>query len=107
MDLVIKALADPSRRVLLDRLMHRNGQTLTELCREVAMTRQAVTKHLGILKRADLVIPLWRGRQKLHFINPVPVYRIREGWLAKFEEVRISAYLDLKKALEENGPQIL
>ena len=107
MDLVFKALADPSRRLLLDRLFRRNGQTLKELCHEAAMTRQAVTKHLAILKRADLVIPLWRGRHKLHYLNPVPLYRVWEGWMAKYEEARVSAYHDLKKGLEENRPATL
>lgn len=107
MDVVFKALADPNRRQLLDRLHLRNGQTLKELCRDATMTRQAVTKHLAILKKADLVIPLWRGREKLHYLNPVPLYQISERWIGKYEEARLRAFLDLKKALEENRPKTL
>ena len=107
MDLIFKALADPSRRELLDRLHWKNGQTLKELCHEAGMTRQAVTKHLTILRRAELVIPLWRGREKLHYLNPVPLYRISERWITKYEGARLRALVDLQKALEENRPRTL
>lgn len=107
MDALFKALADPSRRTLLDRLHLRNGQTLKELCRDAAMSRQAVTKHLAILKRADLVIPLWRGREKLHYLNPVPLSLMAERWIGKYEAGRLRALFDLKKALEENRPRNL
>ena len=105
MDAVFRALADPNRRKLLDHLHLRNGQTLKQLCQDVSMTRQAVTKHLALLKKADLVIPLWRGREKLHYLNPVPLYRISERWMDKYEEVRFRALADLEKGLEDNRPR--
>jgi DNA-binding transcriptional ArsR family regulator len=100
MDKVFKALADPSRRQLLDRLYADNGQTLGELCEHLAMTRQAVTKHLVLLEEANLVATVRRGREKLHYLNPVPIHEIGERWIAKFERSRLQALSDMKKALE-------
>ena len=100
MDEVFKALADASRRELLDRLRAENGQTLGELCVRLAMTRQAVSKHLAILEAANLVATVWRGREKLHYLNPVPIHEIGERWIGKFERSRLDALSDLKKALE-------
>jgi DNA-binding transcriptional ArsR family regulator len=104
-DAVFRALADASRRKLLDRLHAENGQTLSELCRGLGMTRQAVAKHLGILEEANLVAVQWRGREKLHFINPVPINEIAERWIGKFERPRLSALAKLKRSLEgeDNG----
>jgi DNA-binding transcriptional ArsR family regulator len=99
-DAVFRALADASRRRLLDRLHRKNGQTLGELCRGLEMTRQAVTKHLSILEEANLVSSKRHGREKLHFINPVPINEIAERWINKFERHRLQALSDLKKALE-------
>jgi DNA-binding transcriptional ArsR family regulator len=101
MDLVFRALADPSRRRLLDLLHAKNGQTLGELCGELDMTRQAVTKHLGILEEASLVVAQKRGREKVHYINPVPINDIADRWIGKFERHRVRALADLKKMLEE------
>lgn len=100
MDMVFKALADASRRDLLDRLRGENGQTLSELCERLAMTRQAVSKHLRILEEANLVATVKRGREKLHYLNPVPIHEIGERWIGKFERSRLQALGDLKKALE-------
>jgi len=100
-DAVFRALADVSRRQLLDRLHERNGQTLSELCRELDMTRQAVTKHLAILEQASLVATRRRGREKLHFINPVPINEIAERWIGKFDRPRLEALADLKRSLED------
>src|ERR1700744_2502815 len=100
MDAVFKALADESRRQLLDRLHKKNGQTLGELCEGLDMSRQAVTKHLAILEEANLVATRKQGREKLHFINPVPINDIAERWIGKFERPRLRALADLKKALE-------
>ena len=100
MDLVFRALADPSRRRLLDLLHAKNGQTLGELCGELDMTRQAVTKHLGILEEASLVVAQKRGREKVHYINPVPINDIADRWIGKFERHRVRALADLKKMLE-------
>jgi DNA-binding transcriptional ArsR family regulator len=100
MNEVFKALADASRRELLDRLRAENGQTLGELCVRLAMTRQAVSKHLAILEAANLVATVWRGREKLHYLNPVPIHEIAERWIGKFERSRLDALSDLKKALE-------
>jgi DNA-binding transcriptional ArsR family regulator len=99
-DAVFRALADASRRRLLDRLHGRNGQTLSELCLGLDMTRQAVTKHLAILEEANLVSSRRQGREKLHFINPVPINEIAERWIAKFERPRLQALSDLKRTLE-------
>ena len=101
MDEVFRALADHSRRLLLDRLHARNGQTLSELCDGLAMTRQAVTKHLGILEDANLVATRKQGREKLHYLNPVPIHEIGERWIRKFERPRLEALGDLKRALEQ------
>jgi DNA-binding transcriptional ArsR family regulator len=100
MDAVFKALADPTRRRLLDRLRARNGQPLNELCEHQDMTRQAVTKHLGILAAANLVVMQKRGRERLHFLNPVPINDIAERWIDAFERGRLRALADLKKNLE-------
>src|ERR1043166_7303343 len=102
MDEVFRALADASRRELLDRLRAENGQTLNELCSRLAMTRQAVSKHLAILEAANLVATVWRGREKLHYLNPVPIHEIAERWIGKFERSRLQALSDLKKNLEES-----
>ena len=100
MDAVFRALADASRRQLLDRLHNKNGQTLGELCEGLAMSRQAVTKHLTILEEAGLVVSKRQGREKLHFINPVPINDIAERWIGKFERGRLAALADLKRKLE-------
>jgi DNA-binding transcriptional ArsR family regulator len=100
MDDVFRALADPTRRQLLDKLHARNGQTLNALCAEMDMTRQAVTKHLAILEEANLVAAVRRGREKLHYLNPVPIHDIADRWIGKFERSRLQALSDMKKALE-------
>jgi len=100
MDAVFKALADASRRGLLDRLRADSGQTLSELCTRLDMTRQAVSKHLAILEEANLVVTLRRGREKLHYLNPVPIHEIGERWIGKFERSRLQALSDMKKTLE-------
>ena len=102
MDQVFRALADASRRALLDRLHARNGQTLNQLCAGLAMTRQAVTKHLGILEAANLVTTLRHGREKLHFLNPVPIHQIGERWIKKFERGELAALNQLKRQLEKH-----
>ena len=104
-DAVFRALADGSRRLLLDRLHRKNGQSLADLCAGLEMSRQAVAKHLGILEEANLVAVQWAGREKLHFINPVPINGIAERWIGKFEQPRLRALSDLKKALEKKGRQ--
>jgi DNA-binding transcriptional ArsR family regulator len=103
MDKVFKALADPSRRLLLDRLFEASGQTLGELCKDLDMSRQAVTQHLGVLEAADLVITRREGREKLHYLNPVPIHEIEERWIRKFERRRLDALRDLKRRIERNG----
>jgi DNA-binding transcriptional ArsR family regulator len=100
MDAVFKALADPTRRQLLDSLRARNGQTLSELCEHVDMTRQAVTKHLAILEAANLVAMRKSGRERLHYLNPIPIHEIAERWIGKFERGRLRALGDLRKNLE-------
>jgi DNA-binding transcriptional ArsR family regulator len=100
MDDVFKALADPTRRRLLDRLFEKNGQTLGELCEKLAMSRQAVTKHLKILEGANLVAVKWSGREKLHYLNPVPINEIAERWIGKFERGRLRVLAELKDKLE-------
>jgi DNA-binding transcriptional ArsR family regulator len=107
MDAVFKALADASRRELLDRLRADNGLTLNELCARLAqaggdMSRQAVSKHLAILEEANLVVAVRRGREKLHYLNPVPIHEIAERWIGKFERSRLQALSDMKKALEKS-----
>jgi len=104
-DKVFKALADPSRRRLLDLLHENNGQTLGELCEHLDMTRQAVTQHLGLLEAANLVATVWRGREKLHYLNPVPLHDVYERWISKFERTRLRALRDLKKRLEGDGDE--
>jgi len=101
MDDVFRALADASRRELLDRLHAQNGQTLSELCARLAMTRQAVSKHLAILESANLVVTVRRGREKLHYLNPVPIHEIAMRWIGKYERTRLDALAELKKGLEE------
>jgi len=101
MDEVFKALADASRRSLLDRLQARNGQTLNELCGGLDMTRQAVTKHLSILEGANLVTTVRHGREKLHYLNPVPIHQIGERWIKKFERGKLAALGELKRQLEK------
>jgi DNA-binding transcriptional ArsR family regulator len=103
MDAAFKALADPTRRRILDSLRARSGQTLMELCARASMTRQAVTKHLGILEKANLVVTEKRGREKLHYLNPVPINEIAERWIANFERERLRALSDLKKKLEREA----
>jgi DNA-binding transcriptional ArsR family regulator len=101
MDAVFKALADGSRRTLLDELRRANGQTLTELCTPLDMTRQAVAKHLALLEAANLVVTVWHGREKRHYLNPVPLHEIYERWIGKYERQRLQALSDLKKGLEK------
>jgi DNA-binding transcriptional ArsR family regulator len=99
-DNIFKALGDPTRRRLLDLLCERNGQTLGQLCENLDMARQSATQHLGILEAANLVTTIRRGREKLHFINPVPLHEVYERWVRKFERQRLSLLHDLKKELE-------
>jgi len=99
-DLVFKALADPGRRRLLDLLNAHDGQTLSELCGHHDITRQAVTQHLAVLEAAGLVATAWRGREKLHFLNPVPLQEVYDRWIRKFERSRLKALHDLKRRLE-------
>jgi DNA-binding transcriptional ArsR family regulator len=100
-DLLFKALADPSRRKLLDLLYANDGRTLNELCEHLEMTRQGVTQHLDLLEAASLVATVRSGREKLHFLNPVPLQEIYERWIAKFERPRLKALSNLKKQLEK------
>lgn len=100
-DLLFKALADPSRRKLLDVLHVHDGRTLNELCEHLEMTRQGVTQHLDVLEAANLVATMRRGREKLHFLNPVPLQEIYERWIAKFEKPRLKALSNLKQRLEK------
>lgn len=99
-DKVFKALADPTRRRLLDLLCEKNGQTLGQLCENLQMARQSATQHLQIMEDANLVSTVRRGREKLHFINPVPLYEVYERWVRKFEHQRLGLLNDLKKELE-------
>jgi DNA-binding transcriptional ArsR family regulator len=100
-DALFKALADPSRRKLLDVLHAHDGRTLNELCEYLEMSRQGVTQHLDVLEAANLVATVRRGREKLHFLNPVPLQAIYERWIAKFEKPRLKAIQDLKRKLEK------
>src|SRR3954471_2955846 len=100
-DDVFRALADPSRRLLLDSLNARNGQTLRELCAGLAMTRQSVSKHLAVLEAANLVTTVRRGREKLHYLNAAPINEIGERWITRYERDRVHALADLKRALED------
>ena len=102
-DLLFKALADPGRRKLLDLLHAHDGRTLNELCEHLEMTRQGVTQHLNLLEAANLVATMRRGREKLHFLNPVPLQEIYERWIAKFEKPRLRALAQLKKRLEKGN----
>jgi len=101
MDDVFRALADPTRRELLDRLRAENGQTLGELCKRLDMSRQAVAKHLALLQAANLVATVKHGREKLHYLNPAPIGEIYDRWIGKYEQARVAALADLKRALEE------
>jgi DNA-binding transcriptional ArsR family regulator len=102
MDHIFKALADSSRRKLLDQLFKNNGQTLNELCGHLNMTRQAVTKHLSILEDANLIVIEWKGRHKLHYLNSAPIGEIYARWVRKFDQSRMSALQELKNFLEED-----
>lgn len=102
-DKVFKALADPGRRLLLDKLHADNGQTLGQLCEHLDMSRQAVTKHLKLLEDATLVVTLKRGREKLHYLNPVPINEIAERWIGKYEKGRLRVLAELKRSLEGDG----
>ncbi|MGD0521065.1 MAG: helix-turn-helix transcriptional regulator [Terracidiphilus sp.] len=99
-DKVFKALAAPQRRLLLDRLRADNGQTLGQLCAHLEMTRQAVTRHLKLLEEATLVVTIWRGREKWHYLNPMPIHEIAERWIGKYERGRLRALAELKEKLE-------
>jgi len=101
MDEVFRALADSTRRELLDRLFAENGQTLGELCERLAMSRQAVTKHLAILEKANLVATVRRGREKHHLLNPVPINEIAERWIGKYQQRQLQALSALKQKLEK------
>lgn len=100
-DTLFKALADKSRRQLLDQLRKKNGLTLQELCKKYDMSRQAVTKHLALLEEANLVVTVKQGREKLHYLNPIPIQEIYTRWIGKFEQSRVQALDNLKQALEE------
>jgi DNA-binding transcriptional ArsR family regulator len=103
MDRVFKALANRNRRKLLDVLRTDNGQTLGTLCEHLDMARQSATKHLKLLERANLVAAVWRGREKLHYLNPVPIHEIYERWIGRFEQQRLRALFDLKEGLEKRN----
>jgi len=100
LDKVFKALAAPERRLLLDRLHEDNGQTLGQLCEGMEMTRQAVTRHLKVLEDATLVATIWKGREKLHYLNPMPIHEIAERWIGKYERGRLRVLAELKAKLE-------
>src|ERR687887_103670 len=102
-DAVFRALADPSRRQLLDSLNARNGQTLRELCSGLHMARQSVSKHLGVLEAANLVTTVRRGREKLHYLNAAPINAIADRWITRYEQGRVEALADLKRALEDTA----
>ena len=101
MDKVFKALADPTRRKLLDLLRSNNGQSLGQLCEHLNMSRQAASKHLRLLEDANLVATVWRGREKLHYLNPVPIHQIYQRWIGKFDQERLHFLHELKKKLED------
>lgn len=103
MDKVFKALSDSNRRKLLDNLYQKNGQTLNELCDQMDMTRQSVTKHLMILEQCDLIIVDWKGRHKFHYLNVAPIGEIYDRWVKKYEQQRIEALQSLKKTLEDGN----
>ncbi|MGO8959970.1 MAG: ArsR/SmtB family transcription factor [Streptosporangiaceae bacterium] len=100
-DRVFKALADPTRRYLLDSLRERNGQTLGELCEQLDMARQSASQHVALLAAANLISTVWRGREKLHYLNPVPIYQIQDRWIGNFEHPRLRALSSLKRQAEE------
>ena len=100
-DVLFKALADPSRRTLLDLLHAHDGRTLNDLCEHLDMTRQGVTQHLGVLEAANLVVTLWRGREKLHFLNPVPIRLVHDRWVSKYAEPWAATLSELKSTLED------
>ncbi|WP_433347013.1 ArsR/SmtB family transcription factor [Micromonospora sp. CA-111912] len=102
-ELVFKALADPTRRLLLDRLRERNGQTLRELCEHLSMARQSATQHLDILVRANLVTVVRRGRERLHYLNPAPIHEIEERWISGFDKPRLRALSAIKHQAEEHA----
>ena len=102
-DRVFKALADQSRRLLLDRLFERDGRTLSDLEGQLDMTRFGVMKHLRVLEEAGLVVSLKKGREKLHYLNPIPIRQIHDRWISKYQEREVSALLDLKNTLEVTG----
>src|SRR3954451_23977592 len=101
MELVFKALADPTRRLLLDRLRERNGQTLRELCEHLAMARQSATQHLDVLVLAHLVTVVRRGRERLHYLNPAPIHEIEQRWIAGFDKPRLQTISAIKRQAEE------
>src|SRR5699024_6767947 len=101
MNKVFKALADSGRRKLLDKLFSKNGQTLSELSEHLDMSRQGVTKHLTILEDANLIVTVWRGREKLHYLNPAPIHEVYERWIDKYEQNHVQALNTLKKALDK------
>lgn len=111
MDEVFKALADPSRRLLLDSLNGRNGQSLGELCARLSMARQSVSKHLAVLEAANLITTVWRGRQKLHYLNAAPINAIADRWINQYDLARVQTLADLKTALEtetmSNSPEFV
>ncbi|RLQ94378.1 ArsR family transcriptional regulator [Falsibacillus albus] len=100
MDKIFKALADKTRRQLLDRLYQQNGQTLNELCGHLEMSRQAVTKHLYLLEEAGLIIVEWKGRTKVHYLNAEPIAQIYDRWLSKYDQHRVAVLQELKSSLE-------
>jgi DNA-binding transcriptional ArsR family regulator len=102
MDLVFKALADASRRTLLDQLFRQSGQSLSELCEHLESTRQSVTKHLQLLEDAELIVVEWQGRNKRHYLNAAPIADIYDRWIGKYDRLRVEALQDLKKTLEED-----
>ncbi len=103
MDPVFKALADPLRREVLDRLFTNDGQTLSELCNNTSVSRQALSKHLAILESAELLVTYFRGREKLHYLNPVPIHEIAARWIGKYANRRVTAVAALKQSLEERN----
>jgi DNA-binding transcriptional ArsR family regulator len=105
MDAVFRALADPVRRQILDSLHAHDGQTLNQLCEGRGMTRQAVTKHLAVLEAANLVATLKRGREKLHYLNAVPIHEIGERWIGKYQRLPLQALSDLKRNLERKADE--
>ena len=101
MDKIFSALADPTRRKLLDRLYSKQGQTLNELIQSLDMRRQSATRHLNVLEEANLVVVHWQGRKKLHYLNPLPIAEIQNRWIDKFSASKANALTELKKTLEE------